>query len=254
MARSIEPTPFHSRSRGVWQTSMTTILLSTKEYWRSLQSFPFTFLGTTLVFKRGQWLKKSRVLRRSASSCVDLVFCGGSLVRFGDSLRRSRERIKTDWRATLMKLKSTFARSICQFHSFCRRRLIAQSWICQCRRADGRRRMPMPRSTAAQQRPPLIVCSPLSKIVIWHLILSGFSFDFWHDQGLITMAFCSPTSCALSSTYEFWWPASFCWTFLMESVGQGNCISLRGSRRRSCLVSVHVGHAGTICFAMEVAP
>ena len=55
-------------------------LLSVEDYWRSFQSFPFTLLGTTLVFKRGRWSQRSPVLRRSAWSCWP------SLLRFRDSL------------------------------------------------------------------------------------------------------------------------------------------------------------------------
>ena len=137
-------------------------LSSTVDYWRNFQPFPLTLLGTTLVFIRGGWSQESPGLRRSASNCW-AGFCGGKLRGFEivwdslPSLRPSRRR--QNWPSQRSWLKSTGSRSLCHFHSYFPSQAVdcpvvnVSVWF--CRTAGGRRRMLMPRSTAAHRCPPL---------------------------------------------------------------------------------------------------
>ena len=118
-------------------------LLSVEEYWRSFQSFPFTLLGTTLVFKRGRWSQRSPVLRRSAWSCWP------SLLRFRDSLaithaiKRKKpnhyitEAIKKKEELSIAasKLEVHSFKELCQFHFSCADSI--RQWV-GWRAQDGR--------------------------------------------------------------------------------------------------------------------
>ena len=161
-----------------------------EEYWRSFQSFPFTLLGTTLVFKWGWRPQESPGLRRSASSCW-ACFCwvhlrGLEIVChcITQAIKKEEELSIAASKLEVRRLKEPLAVSL-----FRSRLLIAQWWICQLGCAGrqvgegGCWCWDQPRHIDVHYL-LLILCSPLSYFVIWHLIL-----DKWHFCGLLAQMY-----------------------------------------------------------------
>ena len=146
MARSRQPTPLHSRSRTVWQMSLTSAFVHGRVLKKfSAFSFQFAFWLTTLVFKRGRWSQRSPVLRSSASSCW-ACFC---LFLLG-TLARCLRGLEIVWHCITQAIKEKepeyslscwripdlwspqFQGAFVTFTLTSRRRLsIAQWWMCQ---------------------------------------------------------------------------------------------------------------------------
>ena len=84
MARSRKPTPLHSRSRTVWQMSLTSAFV----HGRVLKKFPifsFPFASDDFGFHTRWMISRTP---RAQKKCVKLLswFLLGALARFGDSL------------------------------------------------------------------------------------------------------------------------------------------------------------------------
>ena len=144
MARSRQPTPLHSRSRRVWQMSLTSAFV----HGRVLKKFPifsfhFAFWLTTLVFKRGRWSQRSPVLRSSASSCwaCFCLFLLGTLARCLRGLeivwhcitqaikRKSPSTVSCDaFQISIHSFKEPLSLSLLLPVADCR---YAQWWMCQ---------------------------------------------------------------------------------------------------------------------------
>ena len=156
-------------------------LSSTVDYWRSFQPFPFTLLRTTLVFIRGGWSQESPGLRRSASSCW-ACYCWVHLRGFEIICHwhhwGHREGGKTDHRSVYdwsLQFQGAFGSFILSVQTVDCPAVNCQ--LCCAGRQVGEGGgwcWDQPRHIEVHYL--LILYSPLSYFVIWHLISDQWLF------------------------------------------------------------------------------
>ena len=159
MARSRKPTPLHSRSRRVWQMSLTSAFV----HWRLLKKFvvlSFYFTWDDFGFQTRLMISRKR---NTQKKCVKLFSCFclfllGTLARCLRGLeivwhcitQAIKKKEELSIAASKLEVRSLKAPQFGQIPSQSTRDCPVVN-VSLCRTAGGRRRMLMPRSTAAHR-------------------------------------------------------------------------------------------------------